>query len=247
MAVAYETSLAPISVTWNAAGETETHAFNAGTGSDRVLLVCVTYRDDATVAVSGVTYNGVAMTSAGTAVDPAVGNGVGMHLFYLANPASGSNNIAVTMSASGGSNTPGQISAWVGNGGDVGGTPVDGYVSANGSGSSANIVSSSGAITSATGDMIVTFNATQNGAENLTATATNFTERQDAFDGGGYALEFGDAAGAATVTPSATWSNSAIAVNWAAVGINVNASGGGGGGGATVPRVMNQLQQQGIS
>ena len=77
-------------------------------------------------------------------------------------------------------------------------------------------VSAPGAITSATDDLIASFHVTQNGVGNITATPTNYTERRDTADGGGFSQEFGDAAGAASVTTSATWSNGATSVSWCA-------------------------------
>ncbi len=59
------------------------------------LLVVATAVSSGTDLITGVTYNGVAMTSAGTARN----NGaMSVHLWYLINPAVGSNNIVVTSS-----------------------------------------------------------------------------------------------------------------------------------------------------
>jgi hypothetical protein len=224
--VAYETSLTPVSVVWLAAGETETVAFDFGSGANRVALAFATWRDeDPAMDTTAATINGVAMASSGAKVTQGV-NTIAGHLYCLAGPASGTVNLAITMSASAGSNNAGQITAWVANTVDQT-TPCDGYVAANGTSALANVVSASGTITSATNDRIVTFHATQNFSGSIAATPTNFTERQDTADGGGYSIELGDAAGAATVTPSATWSNGAFTVNWIAVGININVVAGG--------------------
>lgn len=216
----YETSGAPISVTFDAAGETETHSINAGSGSNRVLLVFVSWRVSSN-DLTGATYNGVGMTSAGTTV---TNGALGARLFTLASPASGANNLAVTMSAGGGSSIA-QISWEVVNTADTGGTPVDGYNSGNGSGSAANIVSSV-TISSGANDRVVVFHAAYNESETLSATPTNYTERQDATASNGMNVEHGDAAGAASVATSATWSNGTTSTNWAALGINVNAAAG---------------------
>lgn len=238
MAVAYETSLAPTSVSFLAAGEAETVAFDAGSGANRVLLVCVSWRDQDNT-ISGVTYNGVAMTALGPKVEL---NDFSAQLWRLASPASGSNNIVVTMGA-GLANSQAQIAAWVGNGADTAGTVVDGYQSNSGSASTANQVSSHAAIASAVGDMVVTFHSSFNVTDNLTAQETNYTERQDAANGGGLSCQFGDAAGAASVSPSATWSNGAFTITWLALGLNVNAAGGGGGG-AVIPKFMAQYRRR---
>jgi hypothetical protein len=222
MAVAYETSIAPWTETFLAAGGSVTEAINAGTGSNRVLTVAVFWRDRNNT-ISGITYNGVAMTSLGTQVTEGTLRG---QLWRLAGPASGSNTLEITYSA-GDSNSPVWAGAHVCNGVDQT-TPTSGYVSNQGQGSTANIVSSA-TVTSATDDMVVTYHATFNQTENITATPTNYTERQDAADGGGYSLEFGDAAGAASVATSATWSNGAYLVYWIAFGVSVEATSGGGG------------------
>lgn len=64
-------------------------------GSNRTLVVgCASKTDD---YITGVTYNGVAMTQ----VDKTTGGGGGAEYMYiLANPASGANNIVVTASVS---------------------------------------------------------------------------------------------------------------------------------------------------
>lgn len=219
MPVSFIASLAPTAVSFLAAGEAETVAFNAGTGTDRVLTVEVTWNDK-TNDITSITYNGVAMTS----LCAKTVNGVcAARLYGLANPASGLNNIVVTMSA-GSANSSAQISAWSGEGADQT-TPFDTAVTANGSGSTANIVSSATLTTGVTGDRSVFYHATFNGTASITATPTNYTERQDAADGGGISTEFGDADGAASITGSATWSNGAYLVNWITLAVNVNQTG----------------------
>lgn len=68
------------------------------TGTDRALLVgCLT--NDLTDTVSGVTYNGTAMTEVAVGSTSQAGGGgrtEKVYLFYLANPASGTNNVVVT-------------------------------------------------------------------------------------------------------------------------------------------------------
>lgn len=75
---------------------TLTYAFTCS-GMNRLLTVFVDYlANDRTI--TGVTYNGVAMT----AVYNQSYNSARVHgYFYLANPASGSNNIVITLSGSG--------------------------------------------------------------------------------------------------------------------------------------------------
>lgn len=240
MAVAYETSLAPITVTFDAAGEFETHAFDAGSGANRALIVFVSWRDRSNT-ITSITYAGAALTSLGAQETNGVITG---QIWGRADPASGSNNIVVTMGAGSGTSSA-QIGAWVANGTDIAGTTFDGFQGDNGTASTANIVSAPGAVTSAVDDMVATFHATLNGSGNIAVTtSTGYTERQDAATGGGFSQQFGDAAGAASVTTSATWDNGAFAVNWIAFAVNVNATGGGGG--TAVPVFVNNLRVQGI-
>jgi hypothetical protein len=73
-----------------------TAAYTCGSGSDRYLLVaCFTGNTD---DVTGVTYNAVAMTRIATAAQSGVDRRV--YLYGLAAPASGSNNVVISMSAS---------------------------------------------------------------------------------------------------------------------------------------------------
>lgn len=80
-----------------AAATSLTYAHNCTGTSAQGLLVVATAITAATDLVTGVTYNGVAMTSAGTFKN----NGsMAVHMWYLINPATGSNNIVVTASSS---------------------------------------------------------------------------------------------------------------------------------------------------
>jgi len=63
-------------------------------GSDRKLVVGVGVRDSGSVAVTGVTYNGVAMTAVGTRQTNGI---VKLDVYQLNAPATGSNNVVVSM------------------------------------------------------------------------------------------------------------------------------------------------------
>lgn len=92
MAIAIDTSTA--NVTDGSATATYAHTC---TGSDLVLIVGVMVGTGNTV--SGVTYNGVSMTQINT---QAIGGATfdNMYLFRLVAPATGSNNVVITASAS---------------------------------------------------------------------------------------------------------------------------------------------------
>lgn len=82
----YESSIAGSTSSWS----------HTCTGSNRVLVVGVSMLSAAGSSVSGITYNGVAMTLI-RAKASAVG-AVRVELWRLINPASGANTIAVTLS-----------------------------------------------------------------------------------------------------------------------------------------------------
>lgn len=225
MAATYETSLAPTFVTFLQAGETEIVAFDAGSGANRVLRVAVFWRDR-TQTTSGITYNDVAMTALGPKVTDTAQGILSGRLYELAGPASGTNNIAVTMESNPVTDSAGVIVAWVGNAVNQS-TPSDGYITNAGGGTTANQVSSV-TITSATGDRAVVFFGVLCGDEaDRTAAESNYTERQEG-PAGIYRVNFGDADGVASVAASATWNNSGgIQLNWVALGLNTNDAGGG--------------------
>ena len=66
------------------------------TGSNRILWVGASIRPARTIATGGVTYNGVAMTQSGAFITTGT---IRHYLFFLINPASGSNTVSITQSA----------------------------------------------------------------------------------------------------------------------------------------------------
>jgi hypothetical protein len=82
----------------NTSGTSLTAAYNCGAGSDRFLVVAVIGDTGGGVEdVTGVTYNGVAMTLADKISDTAIAR-FG-YLYTLMNPASGTNNVVVSASS----------------------------------------------------------------------------------------------------------------------------------------------------
>ena len=70
---------------------------DSGAGSDRGLFVCVKIRDNANAGASAVTYNSVGLAKALDQDNQfSGGNWANLEWWYLANPASGSNTLAVT-------------------------------------------------------------------------------------------------------------------------------------------------------
>src|SRR5437899_967627 len=66
-------------------------------GTNKVLVVGVSWANITTRTVTSVTYAGQTMTSAGSAVNA---NNAGAEIFYLVAPAAGSNTVSVTLSGS---------------------------------------------------------------------------------------------------------------------------------------------------
>ncbi|MEZ4868799.1 MAG: SdrD B-like domain-containing protein [Caldilineaceae bacterium] len=84
----------------SSSGQTvSTHSFsyNSGsTGSNRILLVGVAYRNNDSETVSSVNYNGQALTQVGTAQNSSGGTPDGrIYIFYLLNPSTGSHTLQV--------------------------------------------------------------------------------------------------------------------------------------------------------
>lgn len=72
---------------------TNTFSLTVGSGANRILWVGFIVNSTVTL-VSTVTYAGAVMTATGNSP---VNGGQDLYLFYLANPASGANNVVITM------------------------------------------------------------------------------------------------------------------------------------------------------
>lgn len=92
MAIVFDAATNPSLV--SAASITYAHTC---TGTDRILFVGVFARNQ---TVSSVTYAGVTMTEVGARVGPQGGANDYISMFVLPNPASGSNNVIVTIAGS---------------------------------------------------------------------------------------------------------------------------------------------------
>lgn len=90
MAIAYDAS------SKSSASATSVTFAHTCTGSDRLLMVNAYWAGSATV--SSITYNGVAMTNVVSPLDTGGGERHGM--FYLVAPATGANNVVLTLSGS---------------------------------------------------------------------------------------------------------------------------------------------------
>ncbi len=202
------------------AAESTTMTFSHDSNGD-FLVVCFQWFRPRTI--SSVTYNGVAMTQAVYSA-----NTYDSAIYYLASPASGANNVVVTLS---------------GNSGITGSAISLSGVDASPLGATANAYTASTnapslSVTTTKDNSIVIDSFYRNNANTMTAGAGQ-TEFQDNVDlvfgteGGGASYEMTTTTGAYAMSWS--WS-SATAVSHAAAEFKEDA--GGGGGATFTPRVM---------
>lgn len=185
MAIVFD---APSSATFTTV-TSSTHAHTC-TGTELVLFVHVTINGSATNRVSGITYGGAAMTKIADGTE-AVGT-ISSSVWYLYDPATGANDIVVTMT----SNSNGCVTA-----GSLTGvdntrvlTSATFFERATGEGTTLSVTQAS-----ADGEVVVDF-ATSDAAA-ITATGVGHTDRVQASNQGRGGI--GDQAGAVSVT--CTW------------------------------------------
>lgn len=94
MAIAFDAATGRNTVT----GTTLTFSHTVGSGTDRILIVGGLVANT-TEFITGITYNGVAMTQ-GIKKQNTSGDNSWIYLYYLVNPASGAHNVVVSTSSS---------------------------------------------------------------------------------------------------------------------------------------------------
>lgn len=173
-------------------------------GSDRLLMLGIAWYDSIDT-ISSVTYNSVAMT-----IVPSSSKSIGQYtvvLYYLINPASGSNTVAVTFSGGVFDFGGGAVSF---TGADQT-TPLGTAATASGTSTTPSV-----AVTSASGEIVLdTLIITHSGT--LTVDGSQ-TQRWNA-TGGGYTKYAGSTEGGAAST-TMSWSNS-TSQDWAITGVAV--------------------------
>ncbi len=184
-------------------------------GSERLLVVGVAMNPGSSGSVSGVTYNGAALTPAGLAIGDASDDEVSF--WNLIAPATGTNNIIVTVSGS----VSGMVAGAVSFTGAHQTVPLGGLVTNSASSDPfASVTASSEA-----GGIVVDMVSWTLGE---TASAGSGQTSHVNASGGGSVLGAGSTkAGAASVLMSWSLSN---AVHWCIAALPIKASGGGGGG-----------------
>lgn len=211
MAVAHDGNASGTTVTEAASPITFSHT--CGAGSDRGLVVGLAWNASAGMAITGVTYNGVAMTHTGaTGTD---GTNRRSTQYALANPASGANTVSVAFTGTasligfGGSSYTGVDQT----------TPIRAGTPNSGGNTTGN---PSIAITSQTDDMVVDM-----GHFSAISAAVGAGQTQRFQVAAGDRACASDEPGASSVTMS--WTLTAGGP-WAICGFSLAAAGGGGGG-----------------
>lgn len=209
MALAYLTS-GIFTGTFNSAGDAISTAFDAGSASDRYLLVGVRWEvggPGTLPTIDGVTYNSVSLSSLGSDLTQ---SGNRAQLFGLAGPASGSNTLQVDPSTHATSDRAATYGAWVAQ--DVNQTtPTENYNTGQGTSSTSAVT-----ITSESGDLVAVFHTWSH--TRTSSSESGFTQRQENLNGHS-CMNFGDASGSASVATSVTLSGTA---QWIALGASVN-------------------------
>ena len=204
MAIAFDAATTGTAA--NAASLTFSHTVGAG-GVDRFLTVGVSFQNR---VVNGVTYAGTAMVSVGT-----LQNGVArMHLWQLVAPATGANNVVITMSGGG----VAIVGIAVSYTGVHQTTSLGTFASASGNSTAVTVD-----IASAVNDLVIDCVGTDGAGTPTLTVGAGQTQRGNA-DAGNTLGAGSTEPGAATVTMS--WTRSAAAV-WATGGVSIKPAAGG--------------------
>lgn len=214
MAIAYDTNTAPA----RTIGTSHTFSHTCS-GSDRLLVVMGQDTSGGTSTVTGVTYNGVAMTKIAGAQVPSDRQ---ITMWYLVAPATGTNDVVVTSSTS--QNLRFHSISYTGVDQT---TPTDGSNTNTSSGTSISTT-----ITTTVDNCWMVMFAKDNSGGKTYTTSTGDTIRENTDAAGHVSADTGGAitpAGSNTMTLDA-----GVSVNKGAIGMAISpATGGGGGGGET--------------
>lgn len=200
-----------MSITYDAttttSGTASSFTFSHTTTSigNRLLTVAVSWASD-TVTVSGVTYNSVSMTSVGSQTSTVPNPDRNTQLFRLVGPATGANDVVVTLSASADSVVSSNSFYGVHQT-----TPV-GTWSSNSLGNTGPTIN----ITSVSGDIVIDTLAYDDTTETATV-GSGQTQRWGVNTGG--LVAYGSTEGATGSTTTMSWLTSGDGVNWAIGGV----------------------------
>ena len=207
------------------------------TGSDLVLLVFVASLQNGSYPnVSGITYNGVALTKQ-VKIQDATSRNREFEIWSLIGPATGSNTVAVTWTSS-------AIADWVG---AISFTGVS-AIGANGSNSGNSSAHTSSVTTTAADSLVVGGGAARGADTDPFSPGTGVTERADGDTGGGENFnDMGYWAGERPATTTGTYPVAATAAAsdyWLATVVELKAVAAAG---LSIPVVQHHRQQQGAS
>lgn len=151
------------------------------------------------------------------------GSALRKHSFYRVSPTAGSHTLRLDPSA-GSSDTTEVVIDWESFTGVDTGDPFENYNTSTATDGSSPFTSSL-TITSATDDMVWVSHATRaSGGDPSAIAPTNYTERHETLDGP-LGVSSGDAAGAASVATTATFTSAGFSLLMNAHGVSVKASG----------------------
>lgn len=190
---------------------TVSHPGGSGTNRAALVAVCWSERDGVGARISGVTYDGVAMSSLGVFVTQATGN---VQVFALKAPNTGTKNVVVSVNPLNAISDPIVV-------GVVTYTNVDQTTGWNGYATDHQVTAGpvQRSMVSQIGDLVVAIAALTESSSALTA--SNVTDRVNqtvTVNGNPIRMAIGEIAGAASVTPAWTVGGAA---HWVAIGVNL--------------------------
>jgi prepilin-type N-terminal cleavage/methylation domain-containing protein len=192
---------------------TMTVAHTTGSGSDRLMLVAISYNNNDDETVTGVTYNGTALTQVGERNN---GNDAQVYIYILVAPDTGTHNVVINFSSA---LDEGAIAGVMTFTGVDQSTPLGTFASSIGDDSTPATVS----ISSASGELV--FGVVSSEYEALTASSGQDERWNMSISGAGTNGAGGTDAGAPTVTMS--WSLDPSYNHWAIGGVSIKPSGSG--------------------
>lgn len=181
---------------------------------------------DPLTVLTGVTYNGVAMTAV-SGSDSDDNSFEGCRWYSLASPATGTHDVVITVN-----NNDAQI-----------GVGIIGFTDANTTLKTPSVATNTTAnpsvtvVDTASGDIVVSALATDGSSGATTAGGTVFTngDIEDINSDSDFNFQYQTASGANT---NCTWTNSTTGSGWATSGLAVRAAGGGGAAAASTLMLM---------
>lgn len=203
---------------WRLTGASGTNTFNlnAGTTANRVLVVGVSLNivNAPGTTVSGVTYNGTALTLAGAHNDS--GNTRRVEMWYLIAPTTGTHQVAVSLTRAGGTGNVGAYAGAVVLTGADQTAPVRSFVSGDGTGTVASLDVPSGVYE------VVVDTLAIGGAQSISGVGTTQNSQWNGNSGGTQAYDVDGGGSTRTGAPSVPMSETLSAsTNWSVGALSI--------------------------